>query len=441
MELFVGIDWGCRTHAVCVVDGSGQKLLETEVEHGGDAVLAFLESLKSLAKGDLACVRAAMESPHGVMVEALLDRGVQAFSVNPKQLDRFRDRHSGAGAKDDDLDAYVLATSLRTDRTLFRKIEVPSAQMLKLRALSRTHETIRDNVLSLANQIREELVRYYPQMAQLGDWHRERWLWDMFEAAPTPALTAPPRPREGIPGLSAQKVGALLKEHRIRRHDPKLVLQKLRATPLPVANGVADAAAARVTMLLPMLRAADRQLRDCSKQMSELLEGLSNPVDAHASAPSSKSASNEADSPEKMHHDAALLLSLPGIGVHNGAVMLTEGLSALRHRDYQALRRLAGVAPVSQRTGGRRQKPLVVQRQACNRRLREAVYHWARVASQRDERTREHYAELRRRGHTHGRATRGVADRLLKVLLAVLQSGVRYDPNLRTPAKKAPLAA
>jgi len=37
----------------------------------------------------------------------------------PKQLDRFRDRHSPAGAKDDGRDAFVLADSLRTDPSSF----------------------------------------------------------------------------------------------------------------------------------------------------------------------------------------------------------------------------------------------------------------------------------------------------------------------------------
>src|SRR5204863_9464647 len=41
---------------------------------------------------------------------------------NPKQLDRFRDRFTVAGAKDDRRDAHVLADSLRTDRHAFRRL-------------------------------------------------------------------------------------------------------------------------------------------------------------------------------------------------------------------------------------------------------------------------------------------------------------------------------
>lgn len=427
-DLFVGIDWGSQNHSVCVVDGTGKRLLEVEVAHRGDDVLAFLDRLLSLAEGDVSRLVAGMEAPHGVMVESLLDRGVATYSLNPKQLDRFRDRHSGAGAKDDALDAYVLAMSLRTDLHLFREITLPSAERMKLSALSRSYESLTEQVLSVANQVREQLVRYYPQMLGLGDWHDEPWLWQLFEAAPTPALTAAPTKLQ-LQGLSAQKIAAILKDHRIKRHDAKQVLERLRETPLPVAKGVAEAASTRVIMLLPVLRAAHQQRTLCSKQLKALFAAFQK-----------ETASQETDSPEKEHHDAALLLSLPGIGVHNGAVMLTEGLAALQQRDYQALRRLAGVAPVSRRTGGSSKRPHVLQRYACNRRLREATYHWGRVASQYDPRTREHYAQLRARGHSHGRAIRGVVDRLLEVMLAVLRSGKPYDPARRL-AQKHLLAA
>jgi hypothetical protein len=41
----------------------------------------------------------------------LVERGFQVYAINPKQLDRFRDRYSMSGAKDDRRDAFVLADS------------------------------------------------------------------------------------------------------------------------------------------------------------------------------------------------------------------------------------------------------------------------------------------------------------------------------------------
>ena len=49
----------------------------------------------------------------------MIDRGFALYAINPKQLDRLRDRFSVAGAKDDRRDAYVLADGVRTDRVCF----------------------------------------------------------------------------------------------------------------------------------------------------------------------------------------------------------------------------------------------------------------------------------------------------------------------------------
>lgn len=71
-------------------------------------------------------------------------------------------------------------------------------------------------------------------------------------------------------------------------------------------------------------------------------------------------------------------------------------------------------------------------RLAVDVRLRNAVYHWARVATQHDKTSRAKYAALRARGHNHARALRSVADRLLAVACAMLEARSIFDPD-RTP--------
>jgi len=60
------------------------------------------------------------------------------------------------------------------------------------------------------------------------------------------------------------------------------------------------------------------------------------------------------------------------------------------------------------------------------------MYHWARLSMQHDPRSKQHYAGLRQAGHAHGRALRGVADRLRAMLIAMLKSGQRYDASRQT---------
>ncbi len=108
------------------------------------------------------------------------------------------------------------------------------------------------------------------------------------------------------------------------------------------------------------------------------------------------------------------------------ARLRVDATALLAARDYGALRSQSGIAPVTRRSGKRR---VVLMRRACSGRLRDAMRHWAFASMQRDPRRREIYAAARTRGQTHGRALRGLADRLLRVLIAMLKSRTSYDPE------------
>src|SRR5499427_7193302 len=69
--------------------------------HDGAALQAFTEWLTLLTGGEPARVAVGLEVPRGAVVDTLLERGFHVFALNPKQLDRFRDRYTVAGAKDD----------------------------------------------------------------------------------------------------------------------------------------------------------------------------------------------------------------------------------------------------------------------------------------------------------------------------------------------------
>lgn len=92
----------------------------------------------------------------------------------------------------------------------------------------------------------------------------------------------------------------------------------------------------------------------------------------------------------------------------------------LEARDYESLRARGGIAPVTRRSGKR---GVVVMRRSCNRRLRYALYHWARSSVRIEERSRASYETLRQRGRSHGRALRSVADQCLRMLMAIPEDG------------------
>jgi hypothetical protein len=126
-----------------------------------------LQLLNEIAGGKPDRVAVAIEVPRGPIVEAFLEGRHAVFAINPKQLDRFRDRYTVAGAKDDSRDAYLAADSLRTDQYCFRRIGSDHPDVVRLRELSRIEENFGGDLRRLVNQLYQLLIRYYPQLLRL----------------------------------------------------------------------------------------------------------------------------------------------------------------------------------------------------------------------------------------------------------------------------------
>lgn len=404
-DFFVGIDWATQLHAVCVLDGAGTVVDAGPVAHSG-AGMADLRARLIRLTADAARIAVGIETPRAAIVDALLAHGGHGFALNPKQLDRFRDRHSVARAKDDRRDAFVVADAVRTDRWAFRRLQPEDPRLIQLRELSRVHDELGQEHTRLANRLREQLLRFYPQALTLCPAANEPWLWAVLDRAPTPAAAARVRP---------STLRALLADHRIRRLTGDELHRTLTVTALPVAPGIAEAATDHIALLLPRLRLVHEQRTHCERRLDTLLNALA-------------TAADEGERPE--HRDVTILRSLPGVGRVVAATMLAEAAQPLATRDYQTLRAHAGVAPVTRQSGKAR---LVVMRRACNMRLRTAVFHWAANSIRLDAHCRAHYDRLRHR-HSHARALRGIADRLLRVLIAMLTSGTLYHPGYRGAA-------
>ncbi len=410
---FVGVDWATEEHAVCLTDHAGKILGERVFRHTGTGIAEMCTWLmEKTGADDPAALHVAIEVPHGAVVETMLERGMVVHSINPKQLDRFRDRFTVAGAKDDRRDAHVLADSLRTDRACFRMLRVDHPTVVELREWSRIAEELQDERVRLSNRLRQQLLRYYPQILTLADDVADDWFLRLWELVPTPKDAI--RARE-------KSIAKLLVEVRIRRFDAKHVLATLRQKSLTVAPGTTEAATGHIATLAERLRLVNRQLKEAHGRLDTLTSAL---------------VGDEAASGQECEQrDVNILRSLPGVGRIVLATLLAEASQPLAARDYHALRTLCGVAPVT-RNSGKRSGPrsIVIMRRACCVRLRDAVYHWARVATQHDPKSRTGYAALRARGKSHGRALRTIADRLLALACAMLRAGTLFDLGRRLVA-------
>jgi transposase len=415
---FVGFDWGSEKHRVALFDRAGKLIERRDVAHSATAYAECGDWLLRTTQAAPHAIAVAVETTHGPVVDALIDRGFRVYAINPKQLDRFRDRYSLAGAKDDTRDADTLGGSLRTDRPAFRQLSPDDPLIVQLREATRTAADLTRDLGRLTNQMRDLLWRYYPQMLALADDLADAWILELWQQAPTPAKGAK---------LHKDTIACILKAHRIRRLDADQVRAILKEPPLPSAPGVTEAAVGHIRLLLPRIRLLNIQIKAVHADIDALCKRLAGPrtIKPGESVPGQSSE----------QRDVAILHSVPGVGRIVGGTLLAEASEPLRRRDYHAIRTLAGQAPVTKRSG----KSCFVQRRlACNKRLANAMYHCARVAVAHDRKSQQRYAALRARGCSHGRALRSVADRLLKLVCTMLDRQVLFNPN--HDAKKALVA-
>ena len=393
-EIYAGIDWSTQTHQVALVDADGELLGERAFAHSGDGLAEMADwILGRCPDGEAA---AAIEKPHGPEVDALLERGIAVFALNPKQLDRFRDRFSPAGAKDDRRDALVLAGSLATDRKAFREAEAPPPEIVRLRELSRTDGDPVEERTRLINKLKAQIRRCHPAFLKAAPDLGRTWALDLWTLAPTPRKARRVR-------LSS--VEAALGKSRASAED---VLAALRDKLVPTAPGTAEAVAESAGRIVRRLKALNAEIKEIRTEIEQAVDRVGTMEGGQA---------------------VGILRSVPGIGATVLAVILSEAFDSIRKAELQALRCYFGLAPVTKRSG---RTVLVQRRLAANARLRNAAYHWAMAAIQRDRVSRAICHALRSRGHKHARAPGSVADRLLGVVCKMIETGQTFDPERRS---------
>jgi hypothetical protein len=112
---------------------------------------------------------AAIERPDGRVVDFLLDHGVVVYPVNPKALNRTRDRVRQSGAKSDPFDARVLADFLRTDHLHLQALPPSSEAAQELKLLTEDCQRHIRQQTRLVNQLTTTLKAYYPRALEVAE--------------------------------------------------------------------------------------------------------------------------------------------------------------------------------------------------------------------------------------------------------------------------------
>ena len=406
---FAGVDWGRGFHQVCVVDQEGSVIGEKSLKHSGGGLFEMARWMMKVSGSEAHNIAAAIEVNHGPVVESLLEQGFRVYSINPRQLDRFRDRFCVSGAKDDRRDALVLASALRTDRPHFRLLEPQDPDIINLRELNRTREELVGERTRLVNRFRGLLWRYYPQFGELTGNTVRLWHLELWELMPCPDSTKRKR---------VSTIADILRRNKVRRIDAKGVLRTLRCEKMNINKATMESCVEHIRSVVQRMKVVDRQLKETKDSIRKVIETMNSKLKTGGGGPT----------------DIEILRSIPGVGDVVLATLLAEAWNLIRRRDLKALRCLGGTAPVTKQSGKTKQ---VVRRRAVCGSLSAAFHVLGGIAAIHDPVSRAKYESLRAKGHGYCRSVRTVCDRLLSVACAILEKGELFDKEFKKPLRDA----
>jgi transposase len=375
-----------------LLDEAGARLASVRLGEGVDGVAAF-HGLVAEHAGAAEEVIIGTETDRGLFVGALVAAGYQVFAVNPKAVDRYRDRYRMAGGKSDAADAKVLADLVRTDRHLHRRVAADSELAEALKVLTRAHKDLIWQRQSQVNQLRSALREYYPGAL-------EAFGTDLAHLDAVAVLALAPTPEQGR-RLSQTRIASALRRAgrqrnvEVRARTIRAALQgvQLRA-PALVSGAYGAATSAAVAVLLVI----NDQVAAIETELAHRFE---------------------------QHPDAEIYRSLPGLGVVLGARALGEfGDEPNRYESAKARKNYAGTPPVTHQSGKLR---LVTARRARNQRLADTCYRWAFCSLHASPGARAYYDALRARGKGHHAAIWQLANRWVGILHGCLSSRACYD--------------
>jgi len=397
MTVYCGIDWAEHHHDVAVVDYRGNLLGRRRVS---DDIAGFTELCELVYQRavDPDQVHVAIETDRGLMVRAVRGAGFRVFAINPKAVDRYRDRYRVSGAKSDAWDAVILAELLRTDEIRHRRIPADTVGAEVVSVLARAHQDAIRERLRDTRRLRSLLREYFPAALEAFTDLNTLTAQAVLSAAPTPARAA---------ALSAEEIlnlGRTCGRWGMSMREANRIHAVLHAEQLHHPDEIEDAfGAAAMAILLP-LRIANLSIAELEAQLGRHFE---------------------------LHPDAEILRSLPGLGMVLGARVLSEfGDDPTRFADADGRRRYAGTAPITKASGKSR---VVQRRRARNERLSDSCRMWAFSALGQSPGARHYYWRRRTAGDSHEAALRRVANKLLGQLHVCLARRQHYREEVAWP--------
>jgi transposase len=380
------VDIGKGHHHVVMLDADGRGVFSQRVANDESALARVIEQVTAMAK----TVTWAIDLHGGesaLLVVLLGGAGQRVVYLPGLTVNRAASSYRGAG-KTDAKDAHVIADQARMRRDL-AGLHADEELIVELRMLTARRHDLASGRTRSVNRLHDQLLAISPAL--------ERAL-DLTSKGPLVLLTGFQSP-VALRQAGTMEVEAWLRARKVRSAGALAAAAVRAAASQSVTLPGEQLAARLVAQLAEGVMALDEQIKEIDQLIGDRF---------------------------RCHPAAAVITSLPGIGVLPGAEFpAATGGSIDGFSSADRLASFAGVAPVprdSGRVSGNLHRP-----QRYHRGLQRVFYTSALISIRRNPESRRFYDRKRAEGKRHTQAVMALARRRASVLWALLRDGRCYE--------------
>lgn len=389
--IYAGVDIAKVDHVIGAVDETGAEAARPmkfkNSEAGFERCIAWLESVAE-SEDDVFVGMEATGHYWKACFAYLMAAGYRVCVVNPMQVHAMRKLKSLSGVKNDRIDSWLIAETLRQGDYDETRLATDEVQALK--QLTRYHQGLKQELAAVKTQAICVLDAYFPEYAALFS--------DMFGAASLKVLAECPTPSE-VARKRASSIAKLLSEgSRGRLGDAKAAEVKAAAKSSVGIRLGEEAASFQIRTMVSQVEFLNATIAKVEKEVASLLA--------------------------KVEPD---ITTIPGVSTTTGAQIVAEIGDVKRFRNAASIVKYAGLNSGVDESGKYSAEGVPITKHGSPY-LRRSLWLAANRARQYDPRLKEYYDKLRRKGKPHRVAVTAVARKLCHVVYAVMRDGKPYDP-------------
>ena len=389
--IYAGVDIAKVDHVIGAVDETGAEAARPmkfkNSEAGFERCIAWLESVAE-SEDDVFVGMEATGHYWKACFAYLTAAGYRVCVVNPMQVHAMRKLKSLSGVKNDRIDSWLIAETLRQGDYDETRLATDEVQALK--QLTRYHQGLKQELAAVKTQAICVLDAYFPEYAALFS--------VLFGAASLKVLAECPTPSE-VARKRASSIAKLLSEgSRGRLGDAKAAEVKAAAKSSVGIRLGEEAASFQIRTMVSQVEFLNATIAKVEKEVASLLG--------------------------KVEPD---ITTIPGVSTTTGAQIVAEIGDVKRFRNAASIVKYAGLNSGVDESGKYSAEGVPITKHGSPY-LRRSLWLAANRARQYDPRLKEYYDKLRRKGKPHRVAVTAVARKLCHVVYAVMRDGKPYDP-------------